>query len=64
MKAKVTLLNIAKKSKLKLCKDVDILFILGGDGTVNELINGVMAHNLQLPIGILPGGTFNDFTKR
>ncbi len=44
-------------------KDVDILFILGGDGTVNELINGVMAHNLQLPIGILPGGTFNDFTK-
>lgn len=22
-----------------------------------------MAHNLQLPIGILPGGTFNDFTK-
>lgn len=44
-------------------KDVDILFILGGDGTVNELINGVMSHDLQLPIGILPGGTFNDFTK-
>ncbi|MCC5282080.1 diacylglycerol/lipid kinase family protein [Staphylococcus aureus] len=44
-------------------KDVDILFILGGDGTVNELINGVMTHDLQLPIGILPGGTFNDFTK-
>ncbi|HDG4437716.1 TPA: diacylglycerol kinase family lipid kinase [Staphylococcus aureus] len=44
-------------------KDVDILFILGGDGTVNELINGVMTYDLQLPIGILPGGTFNDFTK-
>lgn len=44
-------------------KNVDILFILGGDGTVNELINGVMTHDLQLPIGILPGGTFNDFTK-
>ncbi|CCE58526.1 diacylglycerol/lipid kinase family protein [Staphylococcus argenteus] len=43
--------------------DVDILFILGGDGTVNELINGVMTYDLQLPIGILPGGTFNDFTK-
>lgn len=60
----MTLLNIAKKSKLKnYAKDVDILFILGGDGTVNELINGVMSHDLQLPIGILPGGTFNDFTK-
>lgn len=43
--------------------DVDILFILGGDGTVNELVNGVMIHNLQLPVGIIPGGTFNDFTK-
>ena len=31
-------------------KDIDILFILGGDGTVNELINGVMTHDLQLPI--------------
>ncbi|MGJ5712746.1 diacylglycerol/lipid kinase family protein [Staphylococcus auricularis] len=43
--------------------DVDVLFILGGDGTVNELINGVMQHDLNLPIGIIPGGTFNDFTK-
>jgi YegS/Rv2252/BmrU family lipid kinase len=43
--------------------DVDIIFILGGDGTVNELINGVMQHELNIPIGIIPGGTFNDFTK-
>ncbi len=43
--------------------DVDIVFILGGDGTVNELINGVLANDLNVPIGIIPGGTFNDFTK-
>lgn len=41
----------------------DVLFILGGDGTLNELINGVVENNLQIPIGVLPGGTFNDFTK-
>ncbi|ASE35659.1 diacylglycerol/lipid kinase family protein [Mammaliicoccus sciuri] len=41
----------------------DVLFILGGDGTLNELINGVIENNLQIPIGVLPGGTFNDFTK-
>lgn len=41
----------------------DVIFLLGGDGTVHELINGVMQADLNLPIGILPGGTFNDFTK-
>ncbi|TDM03653.1 diacylglycerol/lipid kinase family protein [Macrococcus carouselicus] len=44
-------------------ENYDILFILGGDGTVHELINGVIAADLNLPIGILPGGTFNDFAK-
>ncbi|MCI2940816.1 diacylglycerol/lipid kinase family protein [Staphylococcus cohnii] len=43
--------------------DVDIIFLLGGDGTVNELINGMMQHELNIPIGIIPGGTFNDFVK-
>ncbi|KAA1042429.1 diacylglycerol/lipid kinase family protein [Macrococcus equipercicus] len=41
----------------------DVIYLLGGDGTVHELINGVIAAELNLPIGILPGGTFNDFTK-
>lgn len=47
----------------KYSSEIDILFILGGDGTVNELVNGVMQHDLHLPVGIIPGGTFNDFTK-
>lgn len=47
----------------KYGSEIDILFILGGDGTVNELVNGVMQHDLLLPVGIIPGGTFNDFTK-
>ena len=47
----------------KYGSEIDILFILGGDCTVNELVNGVMQHDLQLPVGIIPGGTFNDFTK-
>ena len=34
--------------------DVDIVFILGGDGTVNELVNGVLVNDLNVPIGIIP----------
>ncbi|OMO39127.1 lipid kinase, partial [Stenotrophomonas sp. MB339] len=32
----------------------DVIFVLGGDGTLNELINGVVENNLQIPIGVLP----------
>ncbi|UEX89766.1 diacylglycerol/lipid kinase family protein [Staphylococcus ratti] len=42
---------------------LDVLFILGGDGTVNELINGIIKNQLDLPVGVIPGGTFNDFAK-
>lgn len=41
----------------------DIFLILGGDGTVHELINGMIDGGYHKLIGILPGGTFNDFTK-
>lgn len=43
--------------------EFDVYLILGGDGTVHELINGIIDGDHHVPIGILPGGTFNDFTK-
>jgi diacylglycerol kinase (ATP) len=38
----------------------DIL-IIGGDGTINEVINGLP--NFNRPIGIIPAGTGNDFYR-
>lgn len=35
----------------------DLVLVLGGDGTINEVANG-MAHS-RVPLGILPGGTAN-----
>ena len=37
----------------------DLILVLGGDGTVNEVING-MAHSSAV-LGVLPGGTANVF---
>ena len=37
--------------------------VLGGDGTVNEIINGFIENHLQTPLAILPGGTVNDFAN-
>lgn len=42
------------------CKYV---LIAGGDGTVDNVINVIKKYNINLPIGILPTGTANDFAK-
>ncbi|MDT8302913.1 MAG: diacylglycerol kinase family lipid kinase [Sedimentisphaerales bacterium] len=44
---------------------VDIIVVIGGDGTLNEVINGVLAAGCsQIPcIGIIPTGSSNDFSK-
>lgn len=45
------------------------LLILGGDGTLNEAINGIMTANIapddrrQIQIGLMPRGTGNDFAR-
>jgi YegS/Rv2252/BmrU family lipid kinase len=36
---------------------VDVVLACGGDGTINEVINGLAPS--QIPLGILPGGTAN-----
>lgn len=36
---------------------------IGGDGTLNAVINGVLQHGVQLPITYIPAGTTNDFAQ-
>ncbi|PLS04870.1 diacylglycerol/lipid kinase family protein [Neobacillus cucumis] len=42
---------------------VDLVIILGGDGTVHECINGLSNLEHRPMIGILPAGTCNDFSR-
>jgi len=39
------------------------ILVAGGDGTVDSLVNAMKARNINIPIGILPVGTANDFAK-
>jgi YegS/Rv2252/BmrU family lipid kinase len=41
--------------------DYDCIIASGGDGTLNHVINAMMKNNIDVPIGIFPSGTANDF---
>lgn len=57
-----------KKDGTKIAKDClerdnyDLVVCSGGDGTLNEVISGVMQSNKKVKIGYIPSGTTNDFS--
>ena len=43
-------------------RGVDAVIAVGGDGTVNEVVNGL--DGFDVPLGIIPLGTANDFARQ
>ena len=41
----------------------ELIVSVGGDGTVNEIVNGIMKSKNDPPLGIIPLGWANDFIK-
>lgn len=41
----------------------DLVVCCGGDGTLNEVVSGMMACEESLPIGYIPAGSTNDFAQ-
>jgi diacylglycerol kinase (ATP) len=40
------------------------IVIVGGDGSVNEVVNGILDTGCRVPLGIVPAGSGNDFAYR
>ena len=40
---------------------IDLMVVAGGDGTVNYVVNAMKRKGLDIPIGVIPAGTANDF---
>ena len=36
---------------------------MGGDGTINEVVNGIVTHKSSLPLAVIPAGSGNDFCR-
>ncbi len=41
----------------------DLIVCSGGDGTLDEVVSGMMERNDKIPIGYIPTGSTNDFAK-
>lgn len=48
---------------MKSAEGYDCIIASGGDGTLNHVINAMVKNNINIPIGILPSGTANDFAN-
>lgn len=44
-------------------KDVDLVVCCGGDGTLDEVVSGLMQLEVHVPIGYIPAGSTNDFAN-
>lgn len=55
--------DATKAAQKAIERQHDIVVIAGGDGTINEVIQGIAEANYRPKIGIIPAGTTNDFAR-
>lgn len=48
---------------MKYGKGMDVIACAGGDGTLNEIIDGILSAGLKCDIGYIPAGSTNDFAN-
>lgn len=44
-------------------KGYDLITCIGGDGTFNEVVAGLLENDIDVPIGYIPAGSTNDFAS-
>lgn len=54
---------LAKEIARYIDNDYKRIVILGGDGTLNEVVSSLLENHLILPVAYLPAGTGNDFAR-
>ena len=53
----------AMRQIAKLPDDYDLVVCSGGDGTMDEVVQGMMRRLHRIPLGYIPSGTVNDFAR-
>jgi len=53
----------AKEIVYKCANSYDLVTCAGGDGTLDEVVSGMMLLQTKVPLGYIPAGTTNDFAN-
>lgn len=51
----------AQERAMQAAKDGSPIIVIGGDGSVHEVVNGILAAGRRVPLGIVAAGSGNDF---
>jgi diacylglycerol kinase (ATP) len=51
----------AQERAMNAAKDGRSVIVVGGDGSVHEVVNGILASGRRVPLGIVPAGSGNDY---
>lgn len=56
--------NSAKNEAMRACQaGFSLIVAAGGDGTINEVVNGIAPQKHRPKLGIIPAGTTNDYAR-
>ncbi|MFD2760203.1 diacylglycerol kinase [Lentibacillus juripiscarius] len=55
--------DATKAARAAAERHFDLVIAVGGDGTINEVINGLAEQEYRPKLGIIPTGTTNDFAR-
>lgn len=50
-------------AQIAVKRKFDLVIAVGGDGTINEVVNGLAEQDYRPKLGIIPAGTTNDFAR-
>lgn len=53
----------AYRKIIEFTEEYDLVVCSGGDGTIDEVVTGMMEREHKIPVGYIPTGTVNDFAS-
>ncbi|SHJ93392.1 lipid kinase, YegS/Rv2252/BmrU family [Clostridium amylolyticum] len=52
-----------KDALITIKEEYKYVLIMGGDGTLNSVVNELKKNNIDIPVAVIPAGTANDFAN-